>query len=505
MKHQVAAVAALAATALLLTSCSGSSHTGSDEAPTELRIGNFVDLTSWDTAIADIGFNAPYLSAVYDPLVAIDGSGEPQPALATDWEYSDDRLTLTMHLRDDAVFSDGTAFDADAAVANLEYLQDGAVSREAYLNVSGVIAVDPDTIEIALSARDDRLLYFMGIGRSYMVAPSALAAGTLADAPVGSGPYVLAADTVAGSEYHFDRVAGHWADAEFPFERVSVMPMQDPSARNNAFEAGQIDVSYGDATTAKLADDNGWNVVSQTASWVGLRINDHTGEQLAPLGDVRVRQALSYAFDGHALLDSVGEGQGTATNQLFAAGFTGNDPDLNDRYAPDLAKAKQLLAEAGYADGFEVTMPMAPPFQVWQPAVEQVFADLGIRVTWDEFQYADYQSNAPSYPMFIAVLAVDSNPIATIARQLTVPQWYMPEPDIAEFPELQSQVEEVLAAPQGAEQDAAIAKLNAELTEQAWHVVWYQSNNIYASVPEVTVEPVTGMMFPALRQIQPSA
>ncbi|MBL3700994.1 ABC transporter substrate-binding protein [Leucobacter luti] len=508
MKRQTLAVTGLATAALLLTACAGGAPaptSGGDAAPTELRIGNFIDLTSWDPAIADIGFNAPYLSAVYDPLVAIDGTGEPQPALATDWEYSDDFTLLTMNLRSDATFSDGAAFDAEAAVANLEYLRAGTISREAYLNVDRVTAVDEDTIEIHLTARDDRLLYFMGLGRSYMAAPEAIAAGTLAEAPVGSGPYLLSADTVPGSEYRFEKVADHWAGAQFPFGRVSVLPMQDPTARNNALEAGQIDVSYGDATTIAMAEDNGWNVAAQTASWVGLRINDHTGSVLEPLGDVRVRQALNYAFDGQALLDSVGEGQGTATNQLFAAGFPGNDPKLDDRYAHDIDRAKALLAEAGYGDGFAVTLPMAPPFQPWQPAVEQVFGDLGITVSWDEFQYADYQSNAPNYPMFIAVLAVDSNPAATIARQLTVPQWYMPSPDIAEFPKLQAQVDAALAAAPGVEQDAEIRTLNELVTEDAWHVVWYQSDNIYVSVPGVTVEPVTGMMFPALRQIQPES
>ena len=507
MKRALAVAAGLTAVALTLAACSGagSPNEGTSTSPTELKIGNFMDLTSWDTAVADIGFNGPYLSAVYDPLIALDGEGKPVPALATDWTVSEDFLTVTLELRTDAVFSDGEKFDADAAVANLEYLRDGAISREAYLNVESFTAVDEDTVEIDLSARDDRLLYFMGLGRSYMAAPSAIEAGTLAEAPVGSGPYTLSESSIPGAEYHFDRVADHWAADEFRFEKVSVLPIQDDSARNNAMEAGQINVTFADDTTVEMAEQNGWSTESKVAAWIGLRINDHTGEQLEPLGDVRVRQALNYAFDGAEILSSLGRDRGEVTNQVFAVGFPGNDPALDDRYGYNMEKAKELMAEAGYADGFEVAMPMSGPFQTWQPTVEQVFQELGIRVTWDEYQFTDYQSNAPNYPMFIVSLAVDSDPVATIARQFTVPQWYMPEPDISEFPELQSQVDAALEAPRGEEQEAEIRELNEMVTEQAWNVVWYQSANTYVTTPDIELTPVTGMMFPTLRQIQPAA
>ncbi|XPP27317.1 MAG: ABC transporter substrate-binding protein [Leucobacter sp.] len=508
MKRPIAALAGVAVAALALAACASSptgGDSGSDAAvPEELKIGNFLDLTSWDTAVADIGFNGPYLSAVYDPLIALDGDGQPQPALATDWEISDDALTVTLDIRDDAVFSNGEALDADAVVANLEYLKAGAISREAYLNVESFEAVDDDTVAIHLTTRDDRLLYFMGLGRSYMAAPEVLAAGTLAEGPVGSGPYTLSDSTVPGAEYHFDKVEGHWADAEFPFPKVVVYPILDPSARNNAMEAGQINVTFADATTVEMAAQQDWNVVDKVASWVGLRINDHTGEQLAPLGDVRVRQALNYAFNGEQILETIGNGAGVYTNQVFAVGFPGNDPSLDDRYAHNIERAKELMAEAGYADGFDLHMPVSGPFQAWQPTVDQVFGELGIRVTWDEFQMPDYQANIGNYPVFMVVLAVDSEPVATVARQLTVPQWYMPEPDISEFPALQAQIDAALEAPRGDEQYAEMKALSGMLVEEAWHVVWYQSKNTYVSTADITVTPVTGMMFPTLRQIQPT-
>ena len=510
MKKRLMATAALAAAAALaLTACSsgaGSGGGGGGDAPAgnvPLNIGNFLDVTSWDPALADIGFDGPYMSAIYDPLVVDDGTGQQDPALATDWEYSDDRLTLTMNLRTDAKFSNGEEFNADAAVKSLEYLKGGVRSQEAYQKVASFEAVDEDTIAIHLTERDDTILYFMGLGRSYMMAPKAIDDGSLVDAPVGSGPYTLAEDSVPGSEYRFDKVADHWAAKDFPFDPLVISPLSDPTAMLNGLQGGQFNVIYGDQTAIDMAPDSGWNVSSGVATWIGLQFTDRTGatEMGKPFGDVRVRQALNYAFDGPELLKAVGQGSGEATNQVFPAGTPGNLEKLNDKYAHDIEKAKALLAEAGYADGFEIKMPMAQPFQPYQAAVEQVFGELNITVTWDEFQFMDYMGKAPTYPLFIAVLSMDGDPVATVERQIAQPQWYNPNPTLAEFPELQAQTDKVFAAEPGDAQIAEIEKLNEMVTDEAWFTVWYQSDNSYVSTSEFEVTPVIGMMFPTLRHI----
>jgi len=506
MKKALAGLGVVAVAALALTACSGGdagASDGSGDAATvaPLNIGNFLDVTSWDPALADIGFDGPYLSAIYDPLLVLDESGQPQPALATKWEVSEDFKTITMDLRTDAKFSDGEAFDAAAAVTSLDYLKAGVRSQEAYTKVDKFEAVDEDTIKISLTQRDDTILYFMGLGRSYMMSPAAIADGSLATTPVGSGPYTLGAASVPGAEYHFDKVADHWDSSKFPFDPLVISPLSDPTAMLNGMEGGQFNVIYGDQTGIDMAADNGWNVSSGVASWVGLQFTDRTGDKLKPLGDVRVRQALNYAFDGGELLAAIGQDAGVHTNQVFPDGTVGNLPKLNDQYAANIEQAKALLAEAGYADGFDVTMPMAGPFQAWQPTVEQVFGELGITVTWDEYQFMDYMGNAPTYPMFIGVISMDANPVATVERQIANPQWYNPNPSTEAFPEVQAQVDAVFAAAPGDEQNGEIEKLNTLVTDEAWFSVWYQSNNSYISTEEFTVTPLTGTMFPGLRNI----
>ncbi len=506
MKHTLTGLAAVAAAALALTACSAGGSAGGGDAPegnVPLNIGNFLDVTSWDPALADIGFDGPYLSAVYDPLVVVDGDGVPQPALATAWEVSDDFTTITMDLRTDAVFSNGEAFDAAAAVQSLDYLKAGVRSQEAYQKVESFEAVDEDTIAIHLTERDDTILYFMGLGRSYMMAPAAIADGSLATAPVGSGPYTLGDATVPGAEYHFDKVADHWDAAAFPFDPLVVSPLSDPTAMLNGMEGGQFNVIYGDQTAIDMAADSGWNVSSGLAAWVGLQFTDRAGatEMGTPLGDVRVRQALNHAFNGPEMLQAIGQDNGAATNQVFPAGTTGNLPELNDLFAPDIETAKQMLADAGYPDGFAVKMPMAPPFQPYQASVEQVFDELGITVTWDEYQFMDYMANAPTYPMFVGVISMDGNAVATVERQIAKPQWYNPTTGLDSFPEIQAQTDKVFAADPGDAQTQEIETLNEMITNEAWFDVWYQSNNSYVSTAEFTVTPVIGMMFPTLRHI----
>lgn len=507
MKKTLKGLAVIAAAALTLTACSsGGSNGGGDgaaEGNLPLNIGNFLDVTSWDPSLADIGFDGPYMSAVYDPLVVVDGEGEPQPALATEWEVSEDFKTITMELRSDAVFSDGEKFDAAAAVKSLDYLKAGVRSQEAYQKVESFEVVDEDTIAIHLTERDDTILYFMGLGRSYMMAPAAIDDGSLAKAPVGSGPYTLGDATIPGAEYHFDKVADHWAAADFRFDPLVISPLSDPTAMLNGMEGGQFNVIYGDQSAIDLASTNDWNVSSGLAAWVGLQFTDRAGttEMGKPLGDLKVRQALNYAFNGPEMLKAIAQGNGSATNQVFPSDTTGNLPKLNDLYKSNIDTAKKLLAEAGYPDGFAVKMPMAPPFQPYQAAVEQVFGELGITVTWDEYQFMDYMGNAPTYPMFVGVISMDGNAVATVERQIAMPQWYNPNTDLEDFPEIQAQTEKVFSAAPGEEQNAEIETLNKMVTEAAWFTVWYQSNNSYISTKDFTVTPVIGMMFPTLRHI----
>lgn len=502
--HLAASIAAVAIMGLALSGCSGAgtAATGdpSSSGPETLKIGNFLDVTSWDPANADIGFDGPYLSAVYDTLVALDKDGNPVPAVADKWTVAADGKAITFDIRTGITFSNGEKLDAAAVVKSLQYLQKGPRSGEAYKNVTAITATDDHTVVVDLSKRDETILYLLGLGRGYIMAPRAIAAGTLGKNPVGSGPYTLDASSTAGSDYKFAKVKTYWDAAQYPWKSVEIFPIMDATARQNAMLSGQINVQYGDVANMDAAKQNSWNIANRVSGWAGLEINDHTGAQLKPLGDVRVRQALNYAFDGAGILKAVGSGAGVATNQVFPDGAGVNDRALNSRYAYDVAKAKQLMKEAGYASGFSLHMPMSPVFQAWQAVAEQSLKAIGVKVTWDNMQQPDYQLSAGKYPMFIAFLAMDGTPDATMFRLVTGAQWFNPNPDYAKVPAVKAAVEQVDSAT-GDARTAAFKHLDTVLTEQAWWSVWYQADNTYYSMKGITVQPVIGMMFPTLRYI----
>ncbi|PPK71280.1 ABC transporter substrate-binding protein [Actinokineospora auranticolor] len=506
-----ALVATAVAAATALAGCTGATPTtsgggtgggGTGAQINDLKAGVFLDVTSWDPALADIGFDGPYLSAVYDPLVSLDNAAKPIPALASKWEYSADKLTLTMDLRTGVKFDDGQAFDAKAAVANIKHLKAGARSGQAYLNVADVTAKDDDTIELKLSKRDDSLLYFMGLGRSWMASPAAIESDALAQGPVGSGPYTFDKGASAPqSQYVFKKKENHWDSATFPFPNVTLFPITDQTASFNAMQGGQLNMQFANAANNAKAKEANWNIASKPSSWVGVQFADRTGTQVKALGEQKVRQAIAYAFDSAGILSAVGNNSGTATNQLWPVDGKVYDKSMDDKYKTDMAKAKALLAEAGYAQGFSVKMPMSPIFQAWQPAANQTFGELGIKVEWVDMAMPDYQKNAPTYPMFLAVIAMSGNDMATLSDQVTTSQWYNPNPSVDKFPEVKALVDQVEKADE-AQQTDLLKQLNTKLVDLAWWDVWYQADNTYYSVQGIKVQPVTGMMFPTLRFIQ---
>jgi len=151
MRRLPVTIAAALTASIVLAGCSASTSpndggAAAADGPEALNIGNFLDITSWDPALADIGFDGPYLSAVYDSLIALDADGKPVPSLATKWTVADDDLSIELDIRTDAKFSDGTAVDVDAVIASLEYLKEGPRSGEAYTRVSSFSKVDDDTV-----------------------------------------------------------------------------------------------------------------------------------------------------------------------------------------------------------------------------------------------------------------------------------------------------------------------------------------------------------------------
>lgn len=399
--------AGLFAAALVLTGCSTggtstpatTSSSGSSETtdaytpPTQiLNVGQLIDIRSWDPSQADIGHLIPLYQGVYDNLVLRTPEGEYLPNLATDWSWNDDRTVLTMNLRTDVTFSDGAAFNADVAKANLDNFINGNGPYSGTLAGVSVGVVDADTIELTLSEANPDFIYYLATTGSFMASPNALGTEGLATAPVGSGPYLISPSSIAGSSIVFELNPNYWDKPKQQWLAINMVILPDVTARLNALASGQVDVALLDIQSAPTAEGAGKSLTTNYVDWSGLLIFDHNGQLGSPLADVRVRQALAYALDREAMLSAIQQGFGEVTNQPFGTGASAYLPELDSYYSYDPAKAKQLLADAGYPNGgVKLTLPggLIPPLDA---VLVDYLGAVGFDVTIESVPFSEYRN-----------------------------------------------------------------------------------------------------------------
>lgn len=361
----------------------------SEEQPSgTLRIAEFAPVATYDPAGAQTSQSA-YLYPVYDTLTRQNAALELEPSLATAWEATDP-TTWRFELRDDVVFHDGTPFDGEAVKANLERQAavEGNPNASVFATLEGVDVVDQYTVDVRFSEPAPAFPLEMSMVMGMMASPAALDTD-LTRAPAGSGPWIWsAADSQAGVVEVFDLNPDYWAPADQGVERIEVHTIADNNARLNAVLAGDVDMAatVRDTQIAQ-AQAEGLVTASVSAYLPFLIIVDREGERFPPLADVRVRQAIGYAIDREGFLQAVHAGQGYAIGGFYGPDFPQwHAPELDDAYAHDLERARELMEEAGYADGFDLEMPVMPNIQAPVEAIVQMLGQIGIRVTLDQIQ-----------------------------------------------------------------------------------------------------------------------
>ena len=334
----------------------------------------------------------PY-QLVYDTLILREPDGELSPMLATEWNYNDDRTVLTVDLRTDVSFSDGEPFDAEAVVANLEHFKAGNGRQAVQLTqFESATAVDEDTVEINLAQPDPAMEYYLSQAAGLMASPAAIEAGTLETDPIGTGPYLYdKANSVRDSQSLFTAKEDYWNPDLQKLDEVELRILVDISARVNAIISGQVDWTTLEAKSADQAEDAGLEIIPDyQVDWTGMTFLDRDGVINPALADERVRQAINYAVDRDTLLEQLQLGRGTATSQVFGPDSGAFVDDLEEYYTYDPEKAKELMEEAGYEDGFELKLPVIPAFATQITALAQQLGEIGITVTQETVPPANY-------------------------------------------------------------------------------------------------------------------
>lgn len=328
------------------------------------------------------------VDAAYDTLIRREADGTVVPWLAESFETKDSQ-TWTFKLRSGVKFQDGEPLTAEAVKINIERHMDpknASRSIGSASNIESVTAVDDLTVDLKLKFP---WAAFPQAGISVMTAiasPKAIADGTLATKPVGTGPYMMT-EWVPGDHMTMVKNPDYWGDGPY-LDKVTFRVMLDSGVRYTSVQKGEIQVGQSIAAN-QLADANkGDGSIHSTETHGGSMAIFPVNNTVPGLDDVRVRQAMSYALDRSVINDVGYKGAATANASLWAKGAPFYDDTI--KWADnDMDKAKSLIAEYEAEKGpvkFELMCYSDPERQKIAEVAMSMWEEAGIEVTSKQVQ-----------------------------------------------------------------------------------------------------------------------
>jgi len=347
-----------------------------------LRFGvdfaNVFTPNSFDPADSQGGCDKIDQSLIFDTLTQLSPSGQLEPGLAQSWDFTPYGTSLTLHLRPNVTFSDGTPVNATTVKASILHLKTSP-ERTSLAVITGITVVDPLTLTISLKAEDPTpadLLYAFNDLDGMVLAPSSTKTH-----PVGSGPYTLVSSN--NNEIVLKKNPNSWEaslyqPAEIDFINVGTGP---PSIA--ALKAGAIDMTQfmPESLPVVKADPTlGYNVRS-SHEFLTIQFRLDT----PPVNNLLVRQAINYAIDRNEINNVILGGTGIVTDEVYAPDQPiAYNPSVANTYLPyNPTKAKQLLAQAGYPNGITFTLVIPGGITMSEreaPLLQNELAKAGITV-----------------------------------------------------------------------------------------------------------------------------
>ncbi|TMV86873.1 ABC transporter substrate-binding protein [Thioclava sp. BHET1] len=363
----------------------------------DLRIGLQDDADVLDPDQSRTFVGRIVYASMCDKLVDITPELKIIPALATSWKWSDDGKALTMHLRKGVTFQDGTPFDAEAVKYNIHRSQTFELSRRKseVKSIASVDVVDPYTVRFNLKSPDATLLAQFADRAGMMVSPKA-AEKEGADFglnPVCIGPYKFES-RVQQDKIVLVKDPSYYNAKDYHLDHVIFRPIPDTTVRLANLRAGDLDMIERLAPTDLAGAKKDPKLeVSQITSlgYQGITVNIANGPKAdTPIGkSALVRQAFELALDRDAINQVVFNGAFQPGNQPFPPSSPWYDKDFPIQKR-DVAKAKELLKQAGFANGVDVTITATnSPLQVQlMQVIQSMEAEAGIRVKIETKEFA---------------------------------------------------------------------------------------------------------------------
>lgn len=510
MKKSIRPLAALVATAVALSLGGCAASTDNDKGddnnaatgPQEITLaierapsGGF-DTSNWNwSTFAQLGM------AAYDGFLHGEPDGTYSAALATEWGWESDTV-FRLKLREGVTFTDGTDFNAEAAKVNLEAHKDGQVLKA----LEEVEIVNDYEVLLHFSSFLPGLDRILSQNVGLVVSPDALAAPeVLVDQPVGAGPYVLnVKDTVSESTYVFEKNPDYWNADEVAFDTMTFRIIDDAQAAFSALQAGEVDMTWARYPNVDAARAGGFEVFEGPGSVLMMQFVDMAGTEVPALADQRVRQALNYAVDRDAF--AAGVSPGRITSQWANVETEAYDQKLDDFYSYDVAKAKKLLAEAGYADGFTLPISTTPVNQVAIEALASYFEAIGVTVELVVKPIAEWVPAATSGQFATILVPLSSNGSYTDFGSFVLPDGGSNTRHY-EDPEAVDLFNTAAGTRDDAQRVEAWKDLSAYFTEDAWTVPVQQTTTFYFYDSDRVsgVERPYGNLLPAIYWLEPAS
>lgn len=372
------------------------------------------DSVSLDPSEVTDGESENVAQSILETLTTFsEGETTIEPMLATEWKESEDGLTYTFTLRKGVKFHDGTDFNAEAVVFNFERWMNGDAENfpmygsvfggyktDKAHNIESVSAVDGSTVEFKLNEPQPTLLKDLALTPLSISSPEAIenSGDEYRSNPVGTGPFIFK-EWQRNERIVLEKNEGYWLDGYPKLEQVIFRTIPDNSSRLNALLSGEVDLIAGleSENYAQIEENSELILFSRPPLNLGYLGMTLTHE---PFDDPLVRQALSHAVNKEAMIDAFfGEGTIAAKNPIPPA-VEGYNDDI-EPYPYDPEKAKELLAEAGLPDGFEMELYAMPVSRPYMPDGAKVaeylqsnFADIGIEAEIVTFEWATYIEKA---------------------------------------------------------------------------------------------------------------